>query len=169
MMALLVVVMAIALSAVVVFGGVSYFSHDLGMRTETAAVVKANYETLVSGVLNYKSVNNGLMPATMEQLSGFLPNGRVPQFPKFSRDAQPYQWKIEEGYLCLYRSPSNQIYTGIDSGVWSFIDSLSRSQSIKVDTNCVDAVHGMATTETVGFNRGYLATRASVALGIKVN
>lgn len=169
MMALIVVVMAIALSALVVFGGVSYYSHDIGVRTETAAVVRANYEALVSGVLNYKSVNNGLMPENIEQLAGFLPNGKIPQFPKYSRDVQPYQWKIEGDHLCLYRTPSNQINVGIDRGIWTFADALSRSQTIKVDANCVDAAHGTATTESVGFNYPYLASRPSIALVFKVN
>jgi hypothetical protein len=107
MMSLLIVILAITLSALVVFGGVSYFSHDFGVRTETSTVLKANYETIISGIMNYRTVNNGVMPQTIDLIVGYLPYGKIPQFPRYNASSQPYLWKIEGNYVCLYRTATN--------------------------------------------------------------
>lgn len=165
MMALIVVVIAIMLSALVVFGGVSYFSHDLGLRTETATVVRANYEMLNTGLSNYQMANNGLSPDTLDRLAGYLPHGSVPVFPKYPPSAQPFHWKIESGDLCLYRTSSDQIVLGVDRGVWTFIEAIGRSEvvKIKVGSNCLTASQGSDTTVSVLFDYPYLASRANIA------
>lgn len=169
MMSLLIVILAITLSAIVVFGGVSYFSHDLGIRTETAAVVKANYETIVSAIVNYRTVNNGRMPAAFDDLVGYLPNGKTPIFPKYKISDQPYLWKLEGRYLCLYRAAGNPIAMGIDAGISNFVNSLSRYHTIKIGPTCARAVSEELTTENVGFNTSYLDKRSEVAFAFKVN
>lgn len=165
MMALIIVVIAIMLSALVVFGGVSYYSHDIGLRTEISGVTRAHYEMLNTGLSNYQMANNGVSPDTLDRLVGYLPNGVVPVFPKYGPSAQPFHWKIENGDLCFYRTSTDPIMIGVDRGVWTFIESMGRSQvvPIRVGTNCVTASQGSDTTISVSFDYAYLASRPNIA------
>lgn len=169
MMSLLIVILAITLSALVVFGGVSYFSHDFGIRTEASTILKANYETIVSGIMNYRTVNNGMMPETIDLIAGYLPFGKIPQFPRYNVSSQPYLWKIEGDYVCLYRTAANPVVLGIDAGLSSFITSLAKSRSIKIGQTCVRAVNEDATTESVDFKMSYLDKKSEIAFAFKVN
>ena len=72
--------MAIALLALVTFGGANYLNNDKPVKIKVSYGLQSQYEAISTGIANYRSSNNGLMPSSIDQFKGFLYNGEVPSF-----------------------------------------------------------------------------------------
>lgn len=59
---LIIVVLAIALTSLVVVGGISYLHSDTGVRLETYTTVSAQYQTLDAAMRAYRIANRGALP-----------------------------------------------------------------------------------------------------------
>lgn len=93
MMHILFAVIAIALTCLVTFGGVSYIKTDMPARAVTSRGLVAQYEALMSGVVSYRSVNNGITPDSVEKFEGFLPGGEI---PNFGSSDNGYGWTLSK-------------------------------------------------------------------------
>lgn len=127
MMQLVLTVLAIALAALLAVGGINYFSTDIGVRVEVAQSLRAQHDSLTAAVSNYRMANNGYIPTSVDSLKGFLPDGKVPAFPKY-KDA--YSWSISKSadgkdyWLCLTANdPSRKT---ANEGVVSFVRDMER-------------------------------------------
>lgn len=122
MMQLILTVMGIGLAALLAVGGINYFSPDIGLRVEVAQALRTQYDAITSAAVSYRTANNGFVPRSVDSLKGFLPNGKVPEFP---RGLQPFEWTIDKPIngdvrgLCLTRT-SQDVAKGALEGVISF-------------------------------------------------
>jgi len=104
MMQLILTVLAIALAALLAVGGINYFSTDIGVRVEVAQGLRAQHDIMTAALTNYRLANNGYIPTSVDSLTGFFPDGKVPTFPK-TPDA--FTWSISKDsagsryWLCL--------------------------------------------------------------------
>jgi hypothetical protein len=92
MMHILYAVIAIALTCLVTFGGVSYMRADAPVRAVASRGLTGQYEALLLGISAYRNVNNGIMPKDINSFSGFLPNGDI---PSFGTAAEGFKWTVE--------------------------------------------------------------------------
>lgn len=92
MMHIIYAVIAVALTVLVTFGGVSYMRADAPVRIITSRGLVGQYEAILLGVSAYRSENNGLTPKNLESFSGYLPNGKVPSFGIAS---EGFDWTLE--------------------------------------------------------------------------
>lgn len=92
MMHILYAVIAIALTCLVTFGGVSYMRAEAPIRAVASRGLTGQYEALLLGISAYRNVNNGITPKDVDNFSGFLPNGAVPSFGTAS---EGFNWTVE--------------------------------------------------------------------------
>ncbi|MDW9478740.1 hypothetical protein GOB57_08485 [Sinorhizobium meliloti] len=92
MMHILYAVIAIALTCLVTFGGVSYMRAEAPVRAVASRGLMGQYEALLLGISAYRNANNGISPKNLDSFSGFLPNGSVPSFGTAS---EGYDWTVE--------------------------------------------------------------------------
>jgi hypothetical protein len=92
MMHILYAVIAIALTCLVTFGGVSYIRAEAPVRAVASRGLTSQYEALLLGISAYRNENNGITPRTIESFSGFLPNGSIPTFGTAS---EGFDWSFE--------------------------------------------------------------------------
>ncbi|MCZ7861607.1 hypothetical protein O9X98_09355 [Agrobacterium salinitolerans] len=97
MMHILYAVIAIALTCLVTFGGVSYMRAEAPIRAVASRGLTGQYEALLLGISAYRNVNNGITPKDLDSFSGFLPNGGVPSFGSAS-----------EGFVWTVQTPDNE-------------------------------------------------------------
>lgn len=108
MMQLVLTVLAIGLAALLAVGGINYFSTDIGVRVEVAQGLRAQHDVMTAALTNYRLANNGYIPMSVESLTGFLPDGKVPAFPK---TPAAFTWSISKDsagsryWLCLRAGP----------------------------------------------------------------
>jgi hypothetical protein len=98
MMNILYAVIAIALTCLVTFGGVSYMNADAPVRAVASRGLMGQYEAILLGVSAYRSENNGISPSSIDSFSGFLPNGYIPSFGTAS---EGFTWTIERPSAAL--------------------------------------------------------------------
>ncbi|MBY3433139.1 hypothetical protein HFN89_02950 [Rhizobium laguerreae] len=91
MMHILYAVIAIALTCLVTFGGISYISAEAPVRAVASRGLTSQYEALLLGISAYRNENNGIAPRTIESFSGFLPNGNI---PSFGTAEQGFEWSV---------------------------------------------------------------------------
>ncbi|MCS4089865.1 hypothetical protein [Rhizobium sp. BK176] len=91
MMHILYAVIAIALTCLVTFGGVSYIHSEAPVRAVASRALTGQYEAILLGVSSYRTENNGIAPQSIEAFSGFLPNGAV---PSFGAPSQGFDWSM---------------------------------------------------------------------------
>jgi len=122
MMQLLLTVMAIGLAALLAVGGINYFSTDIGVRVEMSQALRAQHDAIAGAVSSYRTANNGFVPRSVDTLKGYLPEGKVPEFPKGHK---PFLWTIDKSPtgdvrgLCLTRT-HGEASRGMLEGVISF-------------------------------------------------
>lgn len=92
MMHILYAVIAIALTCLVTFGGVSYMRAEAPIRAVASRGLTGQYEALLLGISAYRNVNNGITPKDLDSFSGFLPNGGVPSFGTAS---EGFNWTVQ--------------------------------------------------------------------------
>lgn len=92
MMHILYAVIAIALTCLVTFGGVSYMRAEAPIRALASRGLTGQYEALLLGISSYRNANNGITPKDFDSFSGFLPNGDV---PSFGTAAEGFKWTVE--------------------------------------------------------------------------
>jgi hypothetical protein len=104
MMHILYAVIAIALTCLVTFGGVSYIRAEAPVRAVASRSLTGQYEAILLGITAYRNENNGIAPHNMNSFSGFLPNGSVPSFGTAS---EGFDWSLvkidgdQSPILCL--------------------------------------------------------------------
>lgn len=141
MMQLVLTVLAIALAALLAVGGINYFSTDIGVRVEIAQSLRAQHDSLTAAVSNYRMANNGYIPTSVDSLKGFLPDGKVPAFPKYK---DSYSWSISKSadgkdyWLCLTAN-GTPLKTAND-GVASFVKDMERRYKDSVYFGMSEAV-----------------------------
>jgi hypothetical protein len=92
MMHIIYAVIAIALTCLVTFGGVSYMRADAPIRAVASRGLTGQYEALLLGISAYRTANNGVTPKDVASFSGFLPNGTIPSFGVAS---EGFTWSVE--------------------------------------------------------------------------
>jgi hypothetical protein len=140
MMHILYAVIAIALTCLVTFGGVSYIHSEAPVRAVASRALTGQYEAILLGVSSYRNENNGVVPQSIEAFSGFLPNGAI---PSFGTSSQGFEWSMEriEGeqspVLCL-KVDTSQI-AHFDSAAMFARETLRRGNghvSVRVGADC---------------------------------
>lgn len=128
MMQLVLTVMGIALAALLAVGGINYFSTDIGLRVEVSQGLRAQHDALAAAISNYGIANNGYVPVAIERLKGFLPDGKVPEFPRLPK---AFTWSISKSqdgskhWLCLAANGVSSPSRAAREGVASFVRDLT--------------------------------------------
>ncbi len=131
-MNIIYVVMAISLTCLVAFGGISYINPDAPIRAVASRGLVAQYEAIHSGIVAYRSSNNGITPDAIALFKGFLPQGDIPSFgPAYNG----YGWSmsVPQGetrpVICLTVNDSSE--AKIQSSL-AFATEIERRSSAKV-------------------------------------
>lgn len=137
MMQIIYVVIAIGLSAILMFAGVSYFNPNAADKAMTSRALAGQYETIKAAVKTYSGVNNGVVPADMSAFKGFMPGGDV---PSFGTKADPFSWsevKSDNGkpLVCL-RVDASRPYA-VDAALAFAADEARKGESVFMDVACV--------------------------------
>lgn len=119
---LVIVVLAIVLTAIVVAGGSNYLSADIGVRTDTAHRVSTTVHVLETAFRSYRIANKGALPTP----------GILSELPELE---QP--WRSE---LASY-TPSGGIDTPLRM-VWDYIET-----SDETSTHRILCLHGAGITK----------------------
>lgn len=150
MFQLIMTVMAIALTALLVFGGMNYMNSDIGNHTRTVSSLHTHFDTLTMGVSSYRQLNHGHPPSSISKLTGFVPENIINVFP---RGVNYLEWEINEGKYCLKRNSdfSMNFPRGVSTGVALFAvqKALSIKGKIEIGTDCnnMTTVIDMATVK----------------------
>lgn len=91
MMHIIYAVIAIALTCLATFGGVSYMRAEAPTRVVSSRGLMGQYEAILTGIASYRNANNGIYPDSLERFAGYLPNGTI---PSFGTAAEGYEWEI---------------------------------------------------------------------------
>lgn len=104
-------VLAIALMALVVAGGISYLKPDFAVRSETADRVTASYRSLESAVAAYRLSNGGALPSGSSwksDLAPYFPGARA-SVDDTLRAPKSMEWSFARSgsavSICLSGSP----------------------------------------------------------------
>lgn len=136
MFQLIAVVMAIAVTAFVVVGGVSYFNADTGTRIKTQQMLQGHFDGLATAISTYRSANNDFLADDIAALNGLLPGGSV---PRLSTAPDAFNWSLAtlpaagEGYrdvrvLCFSTTDIDAVSTGVMLGIASFLNNVMNTR-----------------------------------------
>lgn len=150
MFQLVIVVVAITLTAIVVVGGVSYFNKDTGVKLQVQQTLAGQLEGLGAAVYSYKSANGGFIPANdIDEIASMLPGGKR---PVIGQDEE-LRWQLGNGKLCLERVEEDEMNTAVKAGVFMFAQAAARSRpdgTVKVGSSCDDpAAEPWGTSRTI--------------------
>jgi hypothetical protein len=149
MFQLIVVVLAIGMTALIVAGGVSYFNSDTGTRIQTQQQLQGHFDGLATAIATYRGSNNNFLSPNIENLAGLLPGGEVPQL---STAPDRFIWSIatiagggsnftDLRLLCLSTTNLSGVSRGVMLGVAAFADNVARSRggtTLSVGESCVN-------------------------------
>lgn len=134
MMQLVLTVMAIGLAALLVAGGINYFSTDIGVRVEVAQALRAQHDSISAAVSTYRSANNGFVHHDIARLKPYLPGNEIPGFP---RKNQPLSWSVLKNgdkyeALCLSKDAGAELGRAAAEGFATFASDHARKLPNKV-------------------------------------
>ncbi len=136
MFQLIIVVLAIGMTALIVAGGVSYFNSDTGTRVQTQQEMQGHFDGLATAIATYRSANNNFLSSNISALSGLLPGGAV---PKLSTAGDSFEWTIatiptggpnytDLRLLCFSTSKLDYVSRGVMLGIAAFADNLAKTR-----------------------------------------
>lgn len=159
MMHILYAVIAIALTCLVAFGGVSYIHSEAPVRAVASRGLTGQYEAILLGVSSYRTENNGLMPQSIESFSGFLPNGAIPSFGTAS---QGFEWSMAK----LDGEQSPVLCLKVDTSKIAHFDSASMfaRETLRRGNGRVDVTVGAACGEGLPFDEVSAPPGAGIAV-----
>lgn len=141
---LVMTVLAVALAALLMAGGVTYFSSDTGTRIETVNSLRAQHSAIMGALSSYRLANNGHVPGSIGSFSGYMPEGEVPAFPRGDGIVSWKMSSILQGtdrrmVLCLERGPS-PAGSGIGSGIAAFVNETAKRYpgEVRIGASCTD-------------------------------
>lgn len=149
MFQLIVVVLAIGMTALIVAGGVSYFNADTGTRIETQQQLQGHFDGLATAIATYRSSNNNFLSPNIASVAGLLPGGEI---PKLSTASNTFAWSIatipgggnnftDLRLLCFSTTNLSAVSRGVMLGVAAFADNVARSRggtTIAAGPNCTN-------------------------------
>lgn len=170
MVNLFITVLAIALAALVVAGGINYLDTDLLIRVDHGNLLQRQHQTYVNGVSSFRTANNGNLPTSLEQLAGFIPKESLPE--------EPFKWSLVNRTLCvdvlaqettpkgvlsafiLFSVQKARINAGISPGS----TDMAEVELVSDGADCSRVANGTDMIDEADFTVDYVRQKGSVAI-----
>lgn len=158
MVNLFITVLAIALAALFVAGGINYINTDLLIKIDHSHMLQRQYQMYVNGISTYRNANNGYIPSSINALKGFI--------PEIPASAGKFGWSINGRTLCLQKENEAVLSDGILMSVFTFAKQRKDQGGVEINygSSCADAASGTKEISDGGFTVDFIKQEPTAAI-----